>query len=82
MERVDTGILVLSHPSEGNSHPAEADHSPLSSSSLRGNNIPDPRRDSALALWCLNLTAKCRVTRLITEGDSQREYILGKCGAE
>ena len=56
--RVAAGILVLSHPPDSNSLCAQADHSLLSGSSLRGNSSSDPRRVSALALWCLSLTAE------------------------
>ena len=79
-ERVAVGILVLSHSPYGSSHPAQADHFPLSGSSLRGNNSPSPQRDSVPTLWCLSLTAECRVTRLLTEGDSHRRWSLAKVG--
>ena len=41
-ERVAPGILVLSHPPDGSNLCAQADDYPLRSSSLRGNNSPDP----------------------------------------
>ena len=56
--RVASEISVWSHPPQVSSHRAQAEHSPLSCSSLRGNNSPNPRRDSARALWYLSLTAE------------------------
>ena len=47
-ERVDTGILVLSHHPYGSSHHAQAHHSPASGSNLKGNKSTDPKRDSAM----------------------------------
>ena len=79
-ETVATGNPVLSHPPNGGSHHAQADHFPLSSSSLRGNNSPAPKKDSALALWCLSLTAEHIETRLITKEHSHRHKSLAKAG--
>ena len=44
MERVAAGNLVPSLPPNDGSHPAWAGHSPLSSSSLKGNNSPASKR--------------------------------------
>ena len=75
-ERAATGILMLSHH-HYTSQPAQADHSPLSSSTLRGDNSPNHRRDLAPCLRGFSLTAECRVTTLTTEGDSQGNQIPG-----
>ena len=57
--KVAAGIPGLSHPPDGSSILcAQADYSPLSGSSLRRNNSPNPRRVSVLALWHLILTAE------------------------
>ena len=64
----------------GSSHLAQADHSPPSSSSLRGINSPTPKRDFALALQCLSLIAECRVTMLINKEESHRCRSLAKGG--
>ena len=79
MERINAGILVLSHPPCSSSQCTQADSS---GSSLKGNNSPDLGRDSSLALWCLSMTAECRVTILTTKGVSHRQYILGIAGVK
>ena len=82
MGRITTGNHVLSHSPNSGGQGAQADHSFLSGSSLRGSNSPTPKINTALALWCLSLTAECRVTILITKGDSHRHKSLAMGGAE
>ena len=65
-------------PPDGNSLCAQADYSHPSGNRLRGSNSPVPKRDSALALWCLSLTAEYKVTRLITKEDRHRCKPLAK----
>ena len=70
---------VLRNPPYSSSNHVQADYPPLGNS-LRENLSPAPRRDPALALWCLSLTAEHIETRLITKENSHRHKSLAKAG--